>query len=133
MTMSRKKKLIIAGVAVAVVVAGFAIYATQSHGGGDFLTITELKAQGDSAMGRTLQVKGEVEYGSIQWDPQDLVMRFTITDSENTLDVIYRGTVSDSFEPGAKVALEGRYTADAVFEAQSVSSAGSSLCGNLCH
>lgn len=129
---SRKKKFIIAGLAAIALVAGFLGYVALSHGGGDYLTVAELKAQGDSAFGSTIGVKGEVKHGSIEWDPQNQVLRFALTDGQDTLDVVYRGVAPDSFEPGAEVALEGVYTESGLFEAQSFSSTGSLLC-NTCH
>lgn len=132
MSMSTKKKFVVAGLVGVVLVAGFLGYVAVSHGGGDYLTVAELKAQDDSAVGRTVGVRGEVKHGSIQWDPQNQVLRFALTDGHDTLDVVYRGVAPDSFEPGAKVALEGTYTAGGLFEAQSFSSTGSLLC-NTCH
>ncbi len=130
--MSRKKKFVIAGLAVVVLVAGFLGYVALSHSGGDPLTVAELKAQGDSAVGRTIGVKGEVKHGSIEWDSQNQALSFALTDGQDTLDVVYRGVAPDSFEPGAEVALEGMYTESGLFEAQSFSSTGSLLC-NTCH
>lgn len=130
--MSRKRKFIIAGLAAIVLVGGFLAYVALTHSDDDQLTVAELKAQGKNAFGRVIQVKGEVKYGSITWDRQNLVLRFALSDAPDTLDVIYRGVAPDSFKPGADVTLEGRYSESGVFEAQSFSSSGSFLC-SICH
>lgn len=130
--MSRKRKFLIVVLAAAVLIVGLLAYIGLSHPGGKALSIAELKDQGDSAFGRTVQVKGEVKHGSIEWDYQSQVMRFALTDALNTLDVIYRGVAPDSFKAGKVVAVEGRYTEGGVFEAQSFASTGSFLC-TACH
>ncbi len=130
--MSRRKKFLIAGLVAVVWIVGFLAYLALGHAGGKPLTIAELKAHGDSAFGRVVRVKGEVEPGSIEWDSQSQVMEFTLTDAQDTLDVIYTGVAPDSFEPGAEVAVEGKYMQSGFFEAQSFSSTGSFLCAG-CH
>ena len=49
--------------------------------------------------------------------PQNLVLRFALSDAQDTVDVIYRGMAPDSFKPGAEVALKGRYIESGLFEA----------------
>ena len=65
--MPRKNKLIIGGLAAAVLVVGMATYVALTHAGGDQITVGELKAPGDSAFGQVVQVKDKVQHGSIKW------------------------------------------------------------------
>lgn len=130
--MSRKKKLLLALAIVAVVVVGLFVYVALAHTGSDQLTVTELKAQVIPDSGRIVQVKGEVNINSVAWDSQNSILSFAISDSSNTVDVVYRGVPPDKFKPGTEVALEGRYTASGVFEVQKFLSRGFSLCG-FCH
>lgn len=130
---SRKKKLIIVGLAATVVlVAGIAAYVSFGHSGERPFTVAKLKAQGDSVFGQVVQVTGEVESGSIQWDGQERILRFALQDAEESLDVIYLGIAPDSFEPGAKIVLKGIYTPSGPFEAASITSGESALC-RVCH
>ncbi|MEE8374519.1 MAG: cytochrome c maturation protein CcmE [Dehalococcoidia bacterium] len=131
--MSRKKKLIIVGLAATVVIAvGIGAYVSFGHSGERPLSIAKLKAQGDSVFGQVVQVEGEVESTSIQWDGQEQVLRFALQDGEESLDVIYLGVAPDSFEPGANVVLQGMYTQSGPFEAESIASGESVLC-SVCH
>ena len=130
---SRKKKLIIVGVAViAVLAAGIGAYVSFGHSGERPFTVAMLKAQGDSVFGQVVQVQGEVESASIYWNRQEQVLTFALQDAEESLDVIYRGVAPDSFEPGANVVLKGMYTQSRPFEAESISSGESVLC-SVCH
>ncbi len=130
-----KKRLILIVVAIAVLIAGYIIYLTLGRSDkGDLtrgaLTITELKAQDLS--GRQIRVKGEVAAGSIRWGPRERVMKFSLTDGQQTLEARYPDVVSDYFKPGAKLVIEGSYNPSGIFEARSISSGTSRLCA-VCH
>ena len=130
---SRKKKLIIVGLAATVVLAaGIGAYVSFGHSGERPLSIAKLKAQGDSAFGQVVQVQGEVASASIHWNRQEQVLTFALQDADESLDVIYRGVAPDSFEPGANVVLKGMYTRSRPFEAESIASGESVLCA-VCH
>ena len=130
--MSRKRKFIIAGLVVVVLIVGVSLYIGLGHAGGGHLTVTELKEEGTSYLRRSIRVGGKVAFGSVNWDPKNRVMRFALTDGQETLNVIYRGVVPDIFEPGAELVVEGEYGATGVFEARSFSSKGSPFYA-LCH
>lgn len=85
-----------------------------------YLTVSELLAKGSSAENVGLRVGGEVIPDSIQWDPKDLKLRFRIRDQGSGLQVNYQGVVPDSFKPGKKVVVEGRYTGDGIFKATTI-------------
>ena len=130
--MSRKRKLIIAGLVVVALIIGFSVYIGRGHAGDKHLTVTELKAEGASYFGRSIKVGGKVVFDSVDWDAENQIMRFSLTDGQDTLDVIYRGVVPDSFEPGGELVVEGEYDDTGVFEAHSLSSTGSPFC-TVCH
>jgi len=131
--MTRKRKLVIAGLVVVVLIVGFTAYVLLSHSGGRPITISELKSRNDSAPGDTVSVVGEVEAGSIDWDSASGVMRFALIGSSDTLEVVYRGVVPDDFGAGEDIAVEGWYTESGIFEARSFTSSGSFLCNSICH
>jgi cytochrome c-type biogenesis protein CcmE len=130
--MSRKKKLVIAGVAVVVMVIGLVIYIGLSHTGGDNLTVGELKAKGDSVYGHEIRVKGKVVFDSVDWDAENLIMRFTLTDGQDSLKVVYRDLVPDFFKPGDELVVEGEYSNTGIFEAYSFVQNDSPFC-QACH
>jgi len=83
-----------------------------------YLTPTELMARGDDAIDQPVRLGGLVKPGSVSGPATDLT--FILTDGDT--DVIVHSTVAptSSFREGAGAVVEGRLTADGVFEATQV-------------
>jgi len=126
----RKRWLLVAAVVVAVGLGYFA-YSRMTQSRPDNLTVSELKTQVASLNDQHLIVEGKVAPGSINWDDQAKVIRFTLTDDRERLTVVYQGVVPDYFEPGVDLIVVGKYRPDNTFEASSIGRPGS-LC-NACH
>ncbi len=101
------------------------------HTGADSLTVSELRSQAESLNNQQVRVGGRVAPGSINWDDKAKVMKFGLTNDKESLTIVYKGIVPDSFKPGVDVVVVGKYRPDDVFEALSFSSRRS-LCG-FCH
>jgi cytochrome c-type biogenesis protein CcmE len=67
---------------------------------------------------RRFRLGGLVEAGSVQKDGQ--VVRFTVTDTNKTITVVYRGILPDLFREGQGVIAEGALGSDGVFAAREV-------------
>ena len=67
---------------------------------------------------RRFRLGGLVEAGSVQKDGQ--VVRFTVTDTNKTIAVVYRGILPDLFREGQGVIAEGALGSDGVFTAREV-------------
>ncbi|MBN9515138.1 MAG: cytochrome c maturation protein CcmE [Alphaproteobacteria bacterium] len=67
---------------------------------------------------RRFRLGGLVEAGSVQKDGQ--VVRFTVTDTNKTIAVVYRGILPDLFREGQGVIAEGALGSDGVFAAREV-------------
>lgn len=67
---------------------------------------------------RRFRLGGLVEQGSIQKDGQ--FVRFTVTDTNKTLKVVYRGILPDLFREGQGVIAEGSIGSDGVFAAREI-------------
>ena len=67
---------------------------------------------------RRLRIGGLVEQGSVKKDGQEV--RFTVTDLQKTVPVVYRGLLPDLFREGQGVIAEGTLGADGVFTAREV-------------
>ena len=114
------KKFLIGGIIILIAVGSLA-FAGLQNSTSYFLEVSELKGQEDSYYGKALKVRGEVVPGSIQDNPGDLELFFTISEGESYLDVIFfRGTVPDNFEPGRDVIVEGKLNLEGVFEAHTI-------------
>jgi cytochrome c-type biogenesis protein CcmE len=67
---------------------------------------------------RRFRLGGLVEQGSVKKDGQEV--RFTVTDLQKTVPVVYRGLLPDLFREGQGVIAEGVLGADGVFTAREV-------------
>jgi len=88
-----------------------------------YITVGELLARGPGAAGQTFRISGAVVDGSIDRDRQHL--RFSLSDGAASVPVAHTGAVPDLFGYRAEgayqdVVVEGRYTADGVFEARNI-------------
>lgn len=115
----KKVKFIIGGIVIAVAII-YLIYSGIQKGGLYYLTVSELKEQGSIAYGQSTRVNGNVLDGSIQWDFEEHTLRFIISDGENKLSIVYRGVAPDTFRGGIEVVVEGKYTAENIFEADKI-------------
>lgn len=67
---------------------------------------------------RRFRLGGLVEEGSVKKDGQEV--RFTVTDLQKTMPVVYRGLLPDLFREGQGVIAEGTLGADGTFVAREV-------------
>jgi len=67
---------------------------------------------------RHFRLGGLVEAGSVTKDGQEV--RFTVTDTHKTVQVVYRGLLPDLFREGQGVVAEGALGRDGVFVAREV-------------
>ncbi|MFQ6001112.1 MAG: cytochrome c maturation protein CcmE [Anaerolineae bacterium] len=83
------------------------------------LSIAELK--GDPSMvGKRVRVGGVVNWESMQRDEEALTLTFTLEEDGDSLPVVYQGVVPDTFETAPGVTLEGEYTAEGIFQADTI-------------
>ncbi len=111
-----KTKFLVGGVLIAGVI-GYLIYTglrdTQMY----YLTPSEVVEMGEEAYNEGMRIGGIVADGSIDWDPQTLLLEFRVEDDDVSLPVFYKGVVPDAFENGVEIVVEGKLTAAGVFEA----------------
>ena len=55
--------------------------------------------------------------GTLDWEPQTLDLRFTLSDGQATVPVRHRGTPPDLFGEGRGAVVEGRWSKDGYFDA----------------
>lgn len=119
-----KRKKIIVGVLVACLALGYLGYLgyTLLESSLDYYsTVSELKKGGEWIYDQGVRVNGEVVTDSIEYDPQNLILTFTITDGQETLPVTYQGSVPDPFWNQTNVVLEGKIVSTGIFQASSIS------------
>lgn len=120
---------------IALIIAGLVVghpaYLSLFTWGANALTVSEFYGEGETVYDQRMRVEGTVAAGSVNWDGEAGVLRFSLTDGRRELDIYYQGIVPDTFRPGNEMKLEGRYGADAVFRAVSLDSSRP-IC-TLCH
>ena len=118
MTALKAQGKFIFGGAIIVLAVGYLIVSSIGGSTAYYLTVEEVKAQGPSE--RTVRVAGNVMEETIEWNNQELMLRFKIADASGSLAVIYNGPRPDMLQDGAEAIVEGRYTERGSFEANNL-------------
>jgi len=117
---SRNKKLLAIGLSVVgLAIAAVLILNAFRSNLVFFFSPTEVVA-GKAPQDRAFRIGGLVEDGSVQRDPDGLTVRFAVTDTAQTMQVVYKGILPDLFKEGKGVVAEGKMGADGIFTATQV-------------
>ena len=117
MTPRQKRfSLIIAGIVVLALAAGFVLNAFQSNLV-FFFTPTQV-AQGEAPKNKIFRVGGMVKEGSVKRD--QAVIEFVVTDTARDIPVRYSGLLPDLFKEGKGVVAQGRLDEQGLFVASEV-------------
>jgi len=84
-----------------------------------FFTPTQVAAK-EAPQGRTFRIGGLVEKGSLTRDSDSLTVRFRVTDTAQTIPVVYTGLLPDLFKEGKGVVAQGSLAPDGSFRATEV-------------
>ena len=113
--------------AVVVVLAlGYMVYAAFPGNALYFLTVDEFVNKSEVHDGRLLRVSGKLVDGSFQREERSTTSSFRLYDKElgaegSQLDAQYVGVLPDLFfNPHSEIILEGSYSPEAVFHADSI-------------
>jgi cytochrome c-type biogenesis protein CcmE len=112
----RRLAWITAGVALVAVAAALILNAFQSNLV-FFFSPTDVAEQ-RAPQGRTFRIGGLVEEKSVKRD--GLTVRFNVTDTAQTIPVVYTGILPDLFREGKGVVAQGKLGHDGVFTASEV-------------
>jgi cytochrome c-type biogenesis protein CcmE len=84
-----------------------------------FFSPTQVAAK-EAPQGRTFRIGGLVENGTVKRDQDGLTIRFTVTDTANTIPVVYKGILPDLFKEGRGCVAQGKVGSDGVFYADQI-------------
>lgn len=84
-----------------------------------FFSPTQVMAR-EAPVGRTFRIGGLVANGSLKRDSDGLTIRFVMTDTANTLPVVYKGILPDLFKEGRGCVAQGKVGSDGVFYADQI-------------
>ena len=136
-----KLKFIIGGLLIVAAIVYLIVSSTQA-GAQYFLTVDELNAKGQAVLGRDLRISGAVLGDTIQYDPKDLKLSFTIAHvpgdngqieeqgglavvlhdavmdpNRQRLNVVYHGPKPDLLRNEAQAIMTGKMGDDGIFYA----------------
>ena len=106
------------GVAVVVGVIAYVAFSSVGNALVYYVTPTELMAQGDGAMGKTVRLGGLVKPGSITGEAPALY--FVLTDGTTEITVHAFTAPTRSFREGVGAVVEGQLNIEGAFEANEV-------------
>ncbi|MCU0841589.1 MAG: cytochrome c maturation protein CcmE [Thiobacillaceae bacterium] len=117
---SRHKKLIAIGLGVAGlgIIVALVLNAFQDNLV-FFYTPTQVAA-GEAPEGRAFRIGGLVEMESVRREADGLTVRFLVTDTAQSIPVVYKGILPDLFKEGKGVVAEGKIADGGVFAATQV-------------
>ena len=75
-------------------------------------------AANEAPVGRTFRIGGMVQPGSVK--REGVEVRFVVTDTAKSMNVVYRGQLPDLFREGKGVVAQGQLGPDGVFTAREV-------------
>jgi cytochrome c-type biogenesis protein CcmE len=74
----------------------------------------------EAPVNRTFRVGGLVQQGTLKRDNDGLTVRFAVTDTAQSIPVVYKGILPDLFKEGRGCVAQGHIGSDGVFYAESV-------------
>jgi cytochrome c-type biogenesis protein CcmE len=84
-----------------------------------FFSPTQIATK-EAPVGKTFRIGGLVQDGTLKRDTDGLTIRFTVTDTANTIPVVYKGILPDLFKEGRGCVAQGRVGPDGVFYADQI-------------
>ena len=120
MTPRRRQRFILAGllvlgVAVSISLALIALNKNINL----FFSPTQVSA-GEAPLNSTFRLGGMVVPGSVRRPEDGLIVAFDLTDTVETVTVVYKGILPDLFRENQGIVAQGRLLTDGTFEAQQV-------------
>ena len=137
-----RSKFIIGGVLILAAVV-YLIFSSTAQAAEYFLTVDEIKAQGDSVLDRNLRLSGAVLGDTISYDPQTLTLSFEVAHvpgdnadieaqgglaaeqhaavsdpSRQRIKVVYVGPMPDLLRNEAQAIMTGHLGSDGIFYAE---------------
>lgn len=113
-----KLKFVIAIVVIGLTVS-YLVYAGVKDTMVYYLTVEELKQRVPDVYDERVRVSGIVVPGTIERSTGE-PLRFTIEEGSETVDITYEGIIPDIFADEVEAVVEGVYTEDGVFVADTL-------------
>jgi len=116
----KRKYRFLAGGGVIVAVVGLLLLTSMRSSTVYYLTVGELKSQVPEIYGERVRVAGHIDRDSVDWVLGSSTLSFDVVEGKETLPVFYEGIVPDAFAQSETVVVEGEYSPDGVFQADTL-------------
>lgn len=107
-----------------LVITGILLISATGCGGNGPYTVGKLKAEGNEVYNQEIRLSGKIVSGSIDWNAQNGVLKFILSDGQDSLNTVYQGTdsetMSEMLAPNVDLILTGEYNAPGVFNVNSI-------------
>ena len=114
----KRKRLMLSGGALAVLAVAVGLMLMAFNQDIRFFRTPADLTEQEITSGARFRLGGLVEEGSVMREGSEL--RFTVTDTIKTVNVVFEGIAPDLFREGQGVVAEGRFGPDGVFRADNV-------------
>jgi len=114
----KRMAIIAAGVTALGLAAALVLNAFQSNL--VFFCSPSQVVANEAPRGKAFRIGGMVEAGSVKRENDGLTVHFRVTDTVQTIPVVYTGILPDLFKEGKGVVAQGRLKPDGAFEATEV-------------
>lgn len=104
--MSKKKVKIIIFSLLPLFLLGFLALRAFENSAAYYYTISEAKAVGGQE--QKLRIKGQLVDSSVDYDSSLPLLKFSLTDQDSKVDVVYPGVLPDNFRHADEVIIEGK-------------------------
>ena len=115
---TKRAVAIVAGIAALGVAVALVLNAFRSNL--VFFFTPSQVATHEAPRDRAFRIGGLVEAGSVVHDKDALTVHFRVTDTAETIPVVYTGILPDLFREGKGVVAQGKLDADGTFRASEV-------------
>ena len=114
----KKLAIITAGVAALGIASALVLNAFQSNLV-FFFSPSQVIAK-EAPIGKSFRIGGLVTEGSVQREEGSTTVRFSVTDTAETIPVVYTGILPDLFREGKGIVAQGKISANGIFQADEV-------------
>jgi len=116
----RHQRMIAIGAGVALVAVAAALVLNAFQGNVVFFFSPSQVVAREAPVEKTFRVGGMVEKGSLKRRADGLTVEFVVTDTAQSIPVVYTGILPDLFKEGKGVVAQGRLGPDGAFHASEV-------------
>jgi cytochrome c-type biogenesis protein CcmE len=110
-----RKRYYISGVILLAAII-YLLYLSFGNAVSYYVTVSELYDRETELHDITVRVAGKVA-SPIDWDAEEVELRFTVTEGSKSMPVIYHGTQPSGFKAGSSILIEGKYGPEGIFQA----------------